>query len=165
MSDKYKTSIFFAVLAIIVMAYYWFKHSEMKHFESFMPSTIELSEAVETGTESSLFRGGCGVAIFRLSENTSRRIEAEGLHFFDNATHPRDSINHPITYAPWNNTPLPHSWTSEGSWFMCSVTHGRSDSEIVEAAKRNGAYYTTNGNVQLVVVPSLRMVALSYYYG
>ena len=86
----------------------------------------------------------CGGAIWHIPSLSLAGIEAKGLHFFDGATQARGHPNHYYyKYDTWKETPVPSTWTSDGTWIMCSVVSSDLIRQITEAAKQKGAYYTT----------------------
>lgn len=135
--------------------YYWYS----KAIPEKIGITYPISMHAETG-----ITGGCGAFVFKLSPGTLKIIEKNGLGFFIGATdgrgHPGDPYYH---YAEWKQTPLPPSWTSEGSWMLCSGLSNSEHSKIVAAAKSKGAYYTTKHEGQLVLIPSLGYIVYSFF--
>ncbi|HEY5993600.1 MAG TPA: hypothetical protein VIU46_03270 [Gallionellaceae bacterium] len=146
-----------------VTLYFW--------YAKFIPEQIEISYPVSVGEEFVLLRGGCAVAIYKVSDRTLDNIRQNGLKFFKQAVDARAPIEHYNgselkRYQAWSATPLPPSWTSEGSWTMCDVANSAVESEIIRETKKAGAYYTvsTENETQLVLVPSLGYVMYSYYH-
>lgn len=157
-------------LAYEIFQYYW--------YAAVLPSQIKVTYPVSIGDESG-FREGCGVAVFKVSDETIEAIQNGGLKFFDGATqgrgypkpkeplsfsdHRKLSDYYYHTYENWKETPVPQSWVSEGSWFMCSVIRREVARKIVIAAQKSGSFYTTKPEGQLIVIPSLGYVVFSYY--
>lgn len=147
-------------LAYKAFQYHW--------YAQVLPAEIEIAYPVAVGEESG-FREGCSVAVYKLSADSLEAIQKKGLTFFDGATQARGYSNsadrnyHFYTYKPWKETPIPAGWTSEGSWFMCSVIGSQLEREIIAAAKQGGAYYTVKQEAQLLVIPSLGYVVFSSY--
>jgi hypothetical protein len=135
--------------------YYWYSKA--------IPEKIGISYPVSIYSEGVL-REGCGTIVFKLSSTTMKMIEKDGLGFFLNATHargfPGNSYYH---YSEWKQTPVPPSWTSEGSWMLCSGLSNIEHSKIVAAAKSQGAYYTTKDEGELVLIPSLGYIVFSFF--
>ena len=145
----------FPVIAYEVGQYNWYSKA--------IPDKIGITYPVSTYAEFGI-RGGCGTSVFKLSDSTLEMIRKDGLAFFAGVTEARGHGGDPYYhYAEWRQTPLPPSWTSEGSWMFCA---GLSDGEhvkIVAAAKSEGAYYTTKAEGQLVLIPSLGHIVYSFH--
>jgi hypothetical protein len=102
-----------------------------------MPSVLGSLKAKFRSTES---LGECG-GFFNMDEGVARRIEREGLRFFDNATRGRaygesDPTTSRYSYAAWQATPIPSVWNQDGSFalgFRCM--HAKR--ETVDAIFRN----------------------------
>ena len=156
-------------LAYEVFQYCW--------YAAVLPSQIKITYPVSIGDESG-FREGCGVAVFKVSDETIEDIQKNGLKFFDGATQgrgfpkPKEPLSFSDhkklsdysyhTYETWKETPVPPNWVSEGSWFMCSVIRHDVAREIIKAAKLPGSFYTTKREGELVVIPSLGYIVFSY---
>ena len=155
-------------LAYEVFQYYW--------YAAVLPSQFKITYPVSIGDEWG-FREGCGVAVFKISDETIEDIQKNGLNFFDGATQargltkPKESLSSSVrlsdysyhTFKTWQETPVPPDWLNEGSWFMCSVIRDDVAREIVKAAKLPGSFYTTMHEGELVVIPSLGYIVLSFY--
>jgi hypothetical protein len=133
-----------------------------KWYEGLIPKKIEISGAAHIYNESH-FREGCGVDIFYLSKNTLDAIKRDGLLFFKDALQARSHDDYYHRYQPWQETPIPPSWTSEGSWILCFGGNEDFHHKIIEAAKVEGAFYTTKPEGELVVIPSLGIIIFSYF--
>jgi hypothetical protein len=159
---------FVLVLVLSAMPFVAYKAFQYYWYAQVLPAKFEIAYPVAVGDES-YFREGCGVAVYKLSANSLDAIKKQGLEFFNGATQargysdPSDSEYNYHTYMPWKQTPLPAAWTSEGSWFMCSVISVELEKAIVAAAKQGGAYYTSKDEGQLLVLPSLGYVVFSFY--
>ena len=145
----------FPFIAHEAFQYYWYAKA--------IPYKVGITYPISTYSETG-FREGCGTIVFKLSDNTVETIKKERLKFFVGATqgrgHPDDRY---YRYEEWKETPLPSSWTSEGSWMLCSGLSHSDHSKIVSAAKSQGAYYTTKHEGQLVLIPSLGYIVFSFF--
>ncbi|MBU2713293.1 hypothetical protein, partial [Zooshikella harenae] len=63
------------VLGWVVFEDYWYRQ--------FIPKEIGLSYRLSIGSDSGI-REGCGVAVFKLSDDTYQQISNEGIRFFEN---------------------------------------------------------------------------------
>ena len=134
--------------------YYWYSNA--------IPDKIGITYPVSTYAETG-FRGGCGTSVFKLSDSTLEMIRKDGLAFFAGVTEARGYPGDPYyRYAEWKQTPLPPSWTSEGSWMFCEGLSYSEHAKIVAAAKSQGAYYTVKDEGQLVLIPSLGYIVYSF---
>ena len=160
--------VFVFVSVSAVMPFLAYKAFQYYWYAQVLPSEIEIADPVPAGEESG-FREGCGVAVYKLTASSLEAIKKKGLGFFEGATqargysNPSDHHYHYYTYQPWKETPIPVGWTSEGSWFMCSVIGNQLEREIIAAAKQGGAYYTVKHEARLLVIPSLGYVVFSSY--
>lgn len=159
---------FVLALALVATPFLAYKAFQYYWYAQVLPAKIEIAYPVAVGDES-YFAEGCGVAVYKLSAKSLDAINKHGLEFFRDATHargyadPSDSKYGYYTYEPWKQTPVPARWTSEGTWFMCSVVSLQLEKEIVAAATKGGAYYTVQEEGQLLVVPSLGYVVFSFF--
>ncbi len=123
-----------------------------------IPEQIGITYPVSTHDE-----WGCGALVFKVSDDTLAMIKKGGLAFFAGATQGRGHPgNRYYQYAQWKETPVPPSWTSEGSWMFCTTLSNGEHSKIVSAAKSGGAYYTTKDEGELILIPSLGYVVYSF---
>ena len=142
-------------IAVNAVQYYWFADLISEKIGINYPVSINVEYA---------FRESCGAVVFKLSDDTLRMIKKDGLKFFAGATQARGYLGSSnYQYDEWKETPLPPSWTSEGSWMICSGLNYSEHSRIVAAAKSQGTYYTSMQHGQLVLIPSLGYVVYSYY--
>ena len=136
-----------------------FYESSRLYFEEIIPVEFAITDTLLTHDE-----GTCGLAIFKISDSTLTKIDSYKLKFFDNATRARVfhkyGINH---YLAWRETPVPNGLGGERVWFACGGNKLVSD--IVEAGKRTGSYYSTtvNGEAIFIVAPSLGVIAYSFW--
>ncbi|MCC5652151.1 hypothetical protein LC609_20470 [Nostoc sp. XA013] len=155
---KIITSIIITVyVACSVFKYYW--------YSGFIPAKIEITYAIHIGGVSGIIREGCGAAIFRLSDATADAISRKGLDFFNDALYSRKSKERRYTYSSWKETPVPNSWTSEGTWpgLGCSGASRSLLSQILLAASKKGSYYSSKDEAWIVVIPSFKLVVFSYF--
>ncbi|MBC6430601.1 hypothetical protein FM036_07070 [Nostoc sp. HG1] len=143
-------------VACSVFKYYW--------YSGFIPAKIEITYAIHIGGKSGL-REGCGAAIFRLSDATADAISRKSLDFFNDAIYSRKSKDRYYTYSSWKETPVPNSWTSEGTWpgLGCSVASRSLLSQILLAASKKGSYYSSKHEAEILVIPSFKLVVFSYF--
>jgi hypothetical protein len=150
---------------------------QTRFYRQAIPAEINLTfNLATTGSSMSLWEvllpirhKACGGAIFGLSETTATALEKRGLPAIMWAQqgrgytdgHPR---GHSYEYQPWQATPLPAAWTSEGMWYglSCMGLWPGTRRNIIDAARAPGSFYTTGPSKMLLVVPSLRMVVFTY---
>ncbi|MBD2242229.1 hypothetical protein [Nostoc sp. FACHB-888] len=155
---KIITSIIITVYVVCsVFNYYW--------YSGFIPAKIEITYAIHIGGVSGIIREGCGAAIFRLSDATADAISRKGLDFFNDALYSRKSKERRYTYSSWKETPVPNSWTSEGTWpgLGCSGASRSLLSQILLPASKKGSYYSSKDEAWIVVIPSFKLVVFSYF--
>ena len=139
-----------------VYEYYW--------YSSLIPAKIGITRAINISGQSGL-REGCGTAIFRLTNATADAISRKGSDFFNDAIYSRRSKEPRYTYRSWKETPVPKTWTSEGTWpgLGCSSVSRPLLSQILRAASKKGSYYSTKDEAWIIVIPSLKLVVFSYF--
>ena len=148
-----------------------------QHYRSALPAEIETTFGLATtGSSSSildLFAGGrmeaCGGAIFKLSDKTISAVRDGGLTFLKDARQGRgytdaaDRLFHYYSYAPWQPTPLPPKWTSEGAWYGLSCMYlGPEVRSILDAARAPGSFYTTGRSKMLWIAPGLGLAVFTF---
>lgn len=151
--------------AVLMLAFPLVAHETYQYlwYAKAIPEKIGITYPVSTYAETGL-REGCGTIVFKLSDSTLAMIRKDGLAFFAGVTDGRGHPGDPYyRYAEWKRTPLPPSWTSEGSWMPCSGLSHSDHAKIVAAAKSEGAYYTTKDEGQLVLIPSLGYIVYSFF--
>ena len=153
---------FILALLFLFFPYFSFKAFQYYWFTEILPAPIEVSYPLSMGQESGIVMKGCGVAVFKLSESTLAEIEREGLDFLNRATISRGYNDPYYQFEQWSETPVPQDWVSEGAWFMCAVPNESLVKKIIKAAKESGSYYTKKREGELMVIPSLGYVVLSY---
>ena len=139
-----------------IYEYFW--------YSSLIPAKIGITYAVNISGQSGL-REGCGAAIFGITNATTDAISRQGINFFNDAIYSRRSKDFRYTYKPWKETPVPKTWTSEGTWpgLGCSSVSGSLLRQILLAAAKKGSYYSTKDEAWIVVIPSLKLVVFSYF--
>ena len=122
------------------------------------------------GTMFRFDRKACGGAIFNLSDTSVAAIRERGLDLLKNArqgrgyTEKADRSFYYYSYEPWQTTPLPSEWISNGTWLSLSCM-GLKDSvigSILDAAQTAGSFYTTAQSAMLMVVPNLKIAVYTY---
>lgn len=150
---------------------------ETNHYRNALPIELKTKGLATTGSDVSLLsalfalqREGCGGAIFNLTDEARHLIKTNGLAFFSNAKYGRgypaeDRLRHYYTYQPWQETPLPSAWTSEGIWLgLNCMGLGRNMTQAIRsAAISSGSYYATKPEALLLVIPDLGLVVFTYY--
>ena len=173
-----RAQVLLALAGITATAVLGWSVLETRFYRAAVPAEIDLTfNLATTGSSMSLWEvlmpirhKACGGAIFGLGDTTVTAIETRGLAALQDAqqgrgyadgTHPYRSY---YAYEPWQPTPLPPAWTSEGMWYGLSCMNlghcfGRS---TVEAARAPGSFYTTGRSKMLLVVPRLKLVVYTY---
>lgn len=152
------------IVSIIITVYVAWSAFEYDWYSGIIPAKIDITYAIHIGGESGFLKG-CGGAIFRLSNATADAIDREGLDFFNDVIYSRKSKERYYTYSSWKETPVPNSWTSEGSWLGLSCS-GASDSllsKILEAASKKGSYYSNKDEGEILVIPNHELVVFTYF--
>jgi hypothetical protein len=149
-----------------------------RFYRAAIPAEIEITFSLATtGSSMSVWEAvlplrheACGGAIFELRGTTLAAIRDRGLDALNDARQGRgytdntDRLFYYYSYKPWQPTPLPREWTSDGMWYGLScmnLGHGFGRS-IVEAAQGPGSFYTTGLSQMLLIVPSLKLAVYTY---
>ena len=149
-----------------------------RFYRAAIPAEIEITFSLATtGSSMSIWEAAlplrpkaCGGAIFELSNTTIAAIRDRGLDALNDARQGRgyadktDQLFYYYSYKPWQPTPVPSQWTSQGMWYGLScmnLGYGFGQS-IVEAAQVPGSFYTTGLSKILVIIPSLKLAVFTY---
>ncbi|MBT9511548.1 MAG: hypothetical protein IV104_04290 [Acidovorax sp.] len=147
------------LLVLILLPTKGCSHVQIGLYRQAIPPQFELLEVVHHN-EIGGFREGCGFAIFRLSADNLARIRRQGLAYFEPASLGRDSKPY-HQYQPWKATPA----SEHGHLFRGQSCAG-SPPELLEQAQRaadkEGTFFTTGHEQDLVVVPALGLLIYSY---
>jgi hypothetical protein len=165
-----------AIFTIFVLASYfvlsdlYWKYSQ-SFYKGRLPEKLELSGSALILDEFGL-REGCGIVVFKLSEHALNQINHKELKFFDGLTKARDyhlkdnRYNHHYSYQEWKETPVEESSENKNFWFGFKCAERRLDKNlsknIVLGASSKGSYYTGHSEGQLLVIPRIGIIVLSY---
>jgi hypothetical protein len=144
-----------------------------------LPEEVGVTSLIVRGTDVSPFevpfmllipvrRKVCGGVAFGLSEATRADLARDGLATLEQAPVGRGYRGTPqehfYTYDPWQQTPVPASWTSEGMWrgLDCLSEHWPAAAQVLDEARRPGSYFTEKSHGRLLVVPGLNLVVMTY---
>jgi hypothetical protein len=177
---KWSKRLLIAVLVLMALsAGVWLWHVDQRNerFESALPAVFETTGLAIAGDDLGLLAHFivwpvkiCGGAIFQLSQDTLDKIERQGLAFFENARNVRHYVGYSskrdITYEPWQESPIPH-WigNKEDRWWGldCIDTSSELPRRVGQEARKDGSYFTSRKYARLVVVPSLRVIAITFH--
>ncbi|HTH09888.1 MAG TPA: hypothetical protein VMA55_09990 [Acidovorax sp.] len=124
-----------------------------------IPPQFELLDVVHHDEVGGL-REGCGFAVFRLSEDNLTGIRNQGLAYFETARLGRDGKPY-HQYPSWRATPATeHDHLFRGR--NCSGEPLELLEQAQRAAGKEGAFFTTGHEQDLVVVPALGLLIYSY---
>ena len=152
------------IVLIIITVYVTWLVYEYHWYSGLIPEKIGITYAINISGQSG-FREGCGAAIFRLTNATADATSRKGIDFFNDAIYSRRSKDPYYTYRSWKETPVPNTWTSEGTWpgLACSSASSSLLSQILLAASKKGSYYSSKDEAEILVIPSLKLVVFSYF--
>ena len=128
-----------------------------------IPANIEIVDTILISGESG-FREGCGLAIFKLSEDTIKKIKTKGLSALKDARQARKYSDHFRVYSEWGETS--YQWTDDGMtlkdrWLlgsMCANIDMVLSKDINAALKSPGSFYATIHEAGTIVIPNLGIV-------
>jgi hypothetical protein len=147
------------LLVLILLPMKGCSYLQVGLYRQAIPPQFELQDVVHHD-EVGGFREGCGYAVFRLSEDNLVRIRRQGLAYFETAHLGRDGKPY-HQYQPWKATPA-----SEHDQLFRGQTCAGGPPELLEQAQRaagkEGAFFTTGHEQDLVVVPVLGLLIYSY---
>ncbi|PXW59119.1 hypothetical protein BY998_11138 [Methylobacterium sp. B4] len=155
-----------------------FAEQAASHYLRAIPAEIELTSMIAQGSDMTLFdplipirREACGGAAFQLSDEAAAQLEFRGLAHLGSARTGRGYVGGPEepywTYQPWQETPVPSTWIGDGKWasgFGClkeGARHFDADA-VYKAVREPGAYFTTGRESEMVIIPRLRLLVLTY---
>jgi hypothetical protein len=166
-----------AIFTIFVLSSYfvscnlYWKYSQ-NFYKGRLPEKLELSGSALILDESDL-REGCGIIVFKLSEHTLDQINQKKLKFFNGLTKARDyylndnKYNHHYSYQEWKETPVEESSKNKHFWSGFSCAKRRLDKNlsknILLEANSKGSYYTGHSEGQLLVIPRIGIIVLSFF--
>ncbi|QDQ25923.1 hypothetical protein FNU76_05900 [Chitinimonas arctica] len=151
-------------ISLLLMAYGAWCVLEYHWFKGRLPARIGVTYPLSISGHSGM-REGCGAAIFRMSDATAASVSREGIRFLAGATQAR-AVSSPYgTYRPWQETPVPADWTSDGTWsgLDCSSANRWLLRKILDAAGEKGSYYTTKPEGSILIIPAHKLVVFSYF--
>lgn len=150
---------------------------DSRWYRTALPEQIGVTTLIGSGSDLSLAvallpirHEACGGAVFRLTDETLAALESDGLAYLKDARTGRGDAaspqEHHFTYEPWQLTPVPPNWVSEGSWPGMHCLRwlvGTSVREIIAAAKEPGSFFSTKHESWIALIPKLRIVVFTYY--
>jgi hypothetical protein len=150
---------------IILFVLFLFLFTSCKVYEEIwyrnaIPAPIKLGRSINFSASVGI-REACGVAIFKLSNASAKKIMKEGLTFFKDAKHGRgySESNYYYTYDRWRETPV-SEWNGG---MMCASLSKPLTTRIYNAGNNSGSYYTTKPEALLLVSPREKLVMLEYF--
>lgn len=133
------------------------------HYAGMVPAELEIVDTVAVHEDFTPYSTeGCGVAVFRMSRTLKAKLVAQGVTALENAVQARENEGPRYRYSKWSTTPVPPVWVREGSWMMCPDIGSRLHRRIVDAARKEGAFFATLPEGELVVIPELELIVFSY---
>lgn len=148
-----------ALLVLILVPMKGCSHWQVSLYRQAIPHQFELLEVLHHDEVSGL-REGCGFAIFRLSDKDLARIRSHGMAHLETARLGRDG-NPYHQYQPWSATPAPdneHLFRGQS----CTGDPPELLQQAQQAADKQGAFFTTGHEQDLVVIPALGILVYSY---
>lgn len=148
-----------ALFVLILVPMKGCSHLQVSFYRQAIPPQFESLEVLHHD-EVSGFREGCGFAIFRLSDKNLARLRSDGLTHLETARLGRDGKPY-NQYKPWNATPAPmDELLFRGA--SCINEPPELLNQAQRAAYKEGAFFTTGDEKDLVVVPALGILIYSF---
>ena len=148
-----------ALLVLILVPMKGCSHWQASLYRQAIPAQLGPLELLHHD-EVSGYREGCGFAIFRLSDKDLARLRSHGLTYLETARLGRDGKPY-HEYKPWSATPAPRD-----EHLFRGVNCINEPPELLKQAQRatdkEGAFFTTGHEQDLVAVPALGILVYSY---
>lgn len=142
--------------------------------KAMIPEEIKLSKLLVSKSFSLPIGGGCGVTIFWLDTANLNEIKQKGIEFFKYATTAKyidigdvkffeESEGKNISYKEWKE--ITPDYISDGlpAAFGCVDVLDHDWRMKILNAEREGGYYTEYSHWDIIVLPSLGIVILTYF--
>jgi hypothetical protein len=151
------------LFGLLLCLYLGYKVIERQTAIDALPEGIEPSSVVLLSGEIG-GREGCGAAVFRLSGHTRKRLLQEGAMFLETARQARGYASTYYSYEPWQGTPVPGGFTSEGGWpsLWCAGVDARLARRIHGAMQAPGAFYSIKHEGLLLLIPDEGLIVSGY---
>jgi hypothetical protein len=162
-SEEFVTLIYVVIfLSIVSLVYSLHSVWQSNRLKRGIPSSLEISSTVETGTEFELI-GGCGAGVFRLTSAVGNKIKLDGLKALVSSKKARDFD---MYYTEWQKTPLIRNNENFQSWkwtggIACGIQNSQLRQNIESALKEPGSYYTISEGGGILVLPHYSLVIIS----
>lgn len=162
--------VIFAIIVYKLIGYLYFLVLSM-HYSSYIPTSLEIDKTVFAGDQIGGFIEGCGVAVFKLSENTSENISVGGVEFLNKNSAISDSS--PVKYKKWQETPFVferneypifrHLANEDAGGNTCVDVPTPLKEKILSAIEIPGGFYSrAKEHNELIVIPSIRLAIFSH---
>lgn len=151
------------LIGLLLCLYLAYKLCERQHMIAALPAQLEPASVLLIGGESGL-REGCGAAVFRLSKATRRALQQDATGLLAQARQARGYDEQYYSYGPWQATPVPDRYFSEGGWLAlsCAEPDHRLSRRIQLAMQRPGAFYSSKAEGLLLVLPAEGLLVFGY---
>jgi hypothetical protein len=154
-------------ITLVAIGYTSWRLFESRWYVGILPASLEVSETVIVSGNSDP-REGCGVAIFRLNQDTLKEIQTKGLVALESARQARKDNSSYHSFSTWTETP--HQLTGDGltlkdRWLngiVCANLRAELQDVIDRALGVRGSYYATDAEGGLIVIPGENLLVYSY---
>lgn len=156
-----------SLITVACVLYASYIHTRNAHFRRHISPEILLGDVIEVGTESGLFGGGCGAAVFLLAPDARARTPGAGIGM--GIRDPKVHLDYSMSDVDWWRrtpyTPTGDGLTMEDRWLtgtMCADLNQDLDRAIQAALTRPGSYYRRHGAGGVIVDPMVGFVAFIF---
>ena len=161
-SEAWSNSLIFAICAAVsvIAPMKACEHMNVRRYEAALPPALDVTDLIYYSEEGP--NENCGAAIFKLSPTTVAQIKGQGLAYFDKANWGR-GIQSDQMYRAWRSTPKIDSSEERAlRGFGCLSRPPEVWSSILQATQNQGAFFALGSGYDLLVLPELRLVVLSF---
>ena len=158
-------------LMVIFVAGFLVNHIAVtRYYQGVIPEKIEINGRLFIDMEQDFFMGGCGIAVFALSDKTTQEIKSSGIAFLENARigkgHRILLDDNYVEYEDWKETPNAAE-LSDGlpvAFSCASEIDEEWRRDVLMALSRSGSFYTrAQHGGGLIVIPDMKIVVFTFY--
>ena len=164
-ADKKRLIVYSSILIAIIFFLFWvFDQWQFYHWKKGIPTGIEISKNIDVGAEYGLF-GGCGFAVYELSQNMLNLINIRGINALSNAHNSEYD-----DFSEWQKTPIATvSPESNADFWEMGMSCGSPSmdnelqNEVQEALNNPNSFYSLASHAGIIIIPKLKLLVVSVW--